>query len=106
MTNEQFNEIVNDRVQKIQTILTKKGQEYGAIDRLHNFRVAARIDNETMLEAAWGMFKKHLVSIMDIKDALQTPSIEMINEKFGDAINYLILMEAILIEEIQRRQHD
>ena len=98
MTNKEFNIILEQRIMNIQITLMSKGNEYGTTDRLHNFKVAARIDNETPLQSAWGMFKKHLVSIIDIKDGLKPISDDIINEKFGDAINYLILMEAIIKE--------
>jgi hypothetical protein len=100
MTNKEFELLVNERCKLIKAVLNSKGKEYGATDRLHNFKVASRIDAETPLQSAWGMFKKHLVSIIDIKDGLQLPTTDMINEKFGDAINYLILMEALIKEEI------
>jgi hypothetical protein len=101
MNHKEFNKILNERISSIKSTLASKGNEYGAVDRLHNFKVAAHIDDETPLQSAWGMFKKHLVSIMDIKDGLQHPTPEMVEEKFGDAINYLILMEAIIKETLE-----
>jgi hypothetical protein len=101
MTNKEFNIILNQRIASIKKTLSAKGNEYGSTDRLHTFKIAARIDDETPLQSAWGMFKKHLVSIMDIKDGLQKPTPEMVEEKFGDAINYLILMEAIIKEHME-----
>jgi hypothetical protein len=101
MTNKEFNIILNQRITSIKKTLLAKGNEYGSTDRLHNFKIAARIDDESPFQSAWGMFKKHLVSIMDIKDGLHHPTPEMVEEKFGDAINYLILMEAIIKEHME-----
>ena len=101
MRNKEFNTLLNNRIRCIKSTLASKGLEYSTTDRLHNFKVAARIDNVTTLQASWGMFLKHLVSIIDIKDKSQIPTIEMVDEKFCDAINYLILMEAIIKEDLE-----
>jgi hypothetical protein len=104
MDISQFNGIVDTRIQKIKEVLQTKGAEYGSIDRLHNFRVAGRIKNETPLKAAWGMFMKHLVCIYDMVEGHSDITPYMIDEKIGDAINYLVIMEAICIEEMGRIQ--
>jgi hypothetical protein len=47
------------------------------------------------------MMAKHWVSVLDIIDKLVTNNYvsgELIDEKIGDSINYLILLEAMLIE--------
>jgi len=44
--------------------------------------------------------KKHLISIKDAADGTKKLTPAQIHEKCGDAINYLILMEAILLEEV------
>jgi hypothetical protein len=102
MNASEFQELLEHRLAKIEAILGAKGKEYSSEnDRLHNFKTAARIDNETPEESLWGMAKKHLVSIMDIISALPyCPSIALMDEKIGDMINYLILLEALLIERI------
>ena len=101
MKTEQFNEIVDHRVDKIKSILQSKGAEYGSKDRLHNFKVAARIKNETMLKAAWGMASKHLVCVTDMVEGVSEITPYMVEEKIGDMINYLILMEAICWEMME-----
>lgn len=99
MTPKVFDQIMKERLQAIVRVLGSKAGEYASKgDRLHNFKVAARIDNETPAKALWGMAKKHLVSIMDMVDG-KPADIPMINEKIGDMINYLILLEAVLKEE-------
>lgn len=100
MTPKEFNTILSERIRKIKSILADKAKEYGSVDRLHNFKVAARVNNVSPLKAAWGMAAKHLVCILDMVagDSEITPF--MVEEKFGDMINYLILMEAICLEEL------
>lgn len=103
MNTETFNAIVDQRVEKIKATLIKKAAEYSSEDdRLHNFKVAARINGETPERALWGMMAKHLVSVIDIiadSNRGKLPSAAMRDEKLGDAINYLILLEALLIEK-------
>lgn len=48
--------------------------------------------------AAWNIATKHLVSVIDILNEPYNQDINIIKEKFGDMINYLILMEAMVIE--------
>jgi len=47
------------------------------------------------------MYKKHLVSVKDLKDGLLPLTQEMIDEKLGDAIVYHFLLEAALMEQMQ-----
>lgn len=103
MKAEKFNEVVEERISKIKSTLVRKAAEYSSDDdRLHNFKVAARINGETPEKALWGMMSKHLVSVIDIisgTSAGKLPNADMRDEKIGDAINYLILLEALLIEK-------
>lgn len=99
MKAEDFEIILEERLKQIKEVLGNKAKEYAhGGDRLHNFKVAARIDNETPAKALWGMAKKHIVSVMDLINGDLEPTHEMINEKCMDMINYLILLEAILKE--------
>ena len=102
MRAAQFDLIVARRLKLIQEILLKKRAEYasGGKDRLHNFARAAEMLRCTKEKAIIGMWTKHVVSILDIVDDLDkaVPSETMIDEKIGDAISYLILLEAALKE--------
>ncbi len=101
-----FNNVVSDRMDKITKVLSQKEEEYANMeDRFHNFKVAARILNCTPENALLGMAMKHFVSVLDIVESLDTPKpkldIPLINEKVGDAINYLILLEGMLLQRIE-----
>lgn len=102
MNNEQFQEIVEDRCTKIKNVLANKAKEYAAdCDRLHNFKRAALIGKTNPSRALFGMMNKHLVSVLDIFDDIDKgiiPSPEMVDEKFGDLINYLILELGVIAE--------
>lgn len=56
--------------------------------------------------ALWGMWKKHIVSIIDMVQDIENgviPSPDMVEEKLGDNINYTLLFEAMLVELIVER---
>lgn len=99
MKTDTFNEILEERLKAIKNTLGSKAQEYAfKDDRLHNFKVAARVSQVTIPAALWGMALKHLVSVMDLVEGQLTATPETVNEKIGDMINYLILLEAVFKE--------
>lgn len=102
MNKEDFNESLEQRIKRIRDTLAVKGGEYATEgDRFHNFKRAAAITGQTPEQALVGMAVKHIVSLLDIVDTLSPdtfPATETIAEKCGDAINYFILLEAMLYE--------
>lgn len=108
MTAEQFEDIVSQRLAKTQITLIKKGKEYRRNnDPLHNFRVAAKVNNTTEEKALWGFAVKHYVSFLDILNDIERgllPAEEVVDEKIGDLINYLILCEASIKEKINNNK--
>ena len=100
MTPEEFDKMLDNRLEQIRSVLSSKAKEYAHVgDRLFNFKVAARIHGCTPEQALWGMAMKHLVSVMDLVEGRLEPTPEMVNEKIGDLVNYLILLEAVLLED-------
>ena len=105
MDNNTFTKLLYARIRKIQAVLCQKGEEYSSdTDRLHNFKIAAKLSGAvhvTPEQALFGMLRKHIVSVIDIIDDTRfdiIPSDELRDEKIGDCINYLILLEALLVE--------
>ena len=102
MNAKDFDKIVGARLNWCEKTLCAKGDEYAREgDRLWNFKVAARKLNCHPAEALAGMMVKHTVSVDDIIDGLArgiVPPKELVAEKIGDSINYLLLLEG-LIEE-------
>lgn len=101
MTTERYNKIIEDQIQKCKDMLVKKGEEYASDeDPLHNFRAgAALLGNEYRVLAGYMM--KHTVSIYDmINDDVHKHSIDKWEEKITDHINYLLILRAILDEEL------
>jgi len=108
MNANDFAALVAVRLDNCNAVLTVKGEEYSrGGDRLWNFKAAARMRNSTPEEALMGMKAKHDVSVDDMVAGLATgkiPSKEAVAEKFGDSINYLLLLEG-LIEERRKNEH-
>ena len=101
MNAEKFKEILGNRLNLIDEILDAKGKEYSSeTDRLHNFKIAARINHCSPVQALWGMATKHLVSIVDMVEQKNQVNFnhDTVDEKVGDLINYLILLEALMKE--------
>ena len=109
MKREEFDKLVEERINKIRETLIIKGKEYQRNDDvLHNFNRASSITGEVREKLMWGFALKHLVSFMDILDDCEKskfPSIETLEEKIGDLINYLILEEAAIKEKIKLSEH-
>lgn len=99
MTQEEFEAIIERRISTTRQLLIVKGREYAipGKDRLHNFIEGAKLQRNTPAETCWGYLTKHLVSIVDMLDTPRTR--EKVDEKIGDAIVYLHLLEAILLED-------
>jgi len=102
MTHDEFNLIVERRIEHIRKTLVSKGAEYTMHgDRLYNFKRAAKMDlDETPAEALKGMWKKHLVSVFDMIENPSIVSRHMIDEKIGDSIIYLFLLEGVFMEDL------
>ena len=104
-TNSPFDKLVDRRLVHIKATLQRKGKEYATDDdRFHNFKAAGRKRNQTPEQALVGMVAKHEVSVDDlVKWAGTSPeriTVKLIDEKIGDNINYLILLEGLLRERI------
>ena len=106
MTKDDFNEVVARRQELIGQVLASKGKEYAnSNDVFHNFKNATGLSFHNAAEkVAWEFMVKHLQSIKDIiaevssETKAKVASSNIIEEKIGDAINYLILIEGMLKE--------
>ena len=102
MKADRFTYVLESTLDKcIQTLGVKAG-EYATEDRLHNFKVAAKLQNCTPITALAGMMAKHTVSVYDLVQRQEqgyTVSRELWDEKIGDSINYLLLLAALVQEK-------
>jgi hypothetical protein len=105
MNNSEFNRIVQDRIRLIEKTLLLKQAEYADVnDVFRNFKNAGAHLKTTKEKALWGMAIKHLVSIEDMIEVIAIGrgyelDYEHVQEKIGDMINYLVLLEAMLTDE-------
>lgn len=115
MEHEKFIKLLDKTIEDIRNVLNKKNAEYSSgKDKLHNFKRAAKMLQCSPEKALIGMLTKHIISILDIVDEIDfncgehsnaLPSfdkpmeyIEKVNEKITDALNYLILLKALIYE--------
>jgi hypothetical protein len=108
--NDFYDEILKERLQKIKTTLAAKNKEYGSSkNKLHNFDESARIKCLPPYRVLDIFMLKHITSYNDIMDKLEnneTVTLELLDEKLGDIINYFLLQEIILKREIMKRKED
>lgn len=99
MNSEQFEKIFDEVVDNCRSTLLVKASEYATDkDRLHNFHKAAALMGGTPEQALWGFLVKHLVSISDMVESSYAFPEAVWEEKIGDALNYLILLRAMVKE--------
>ena len=105
MTCEKFNKIVDEQFSYCNELLGVKNKEYkGEIDRLHTFEVAASLQGVDKKQALAGIMVKHTVSIYDMCKSGEY-SLEKWTEKITDHINYLLLLKAMITEEIEHEEN-
>ena len=111
MTRKQFvQDVVQRRVQLIQEVLEHKNSEYAdKEDVFKAFTESLPLSfHDTKQAVAWEFMVKHLQSIKMIIEAKaksgKLPDEKVLEEKIGDAINYLILIEGMFKEDMEPRK--
>lgn len=106
MTENRFDEIVEETLNKIRTVLIEKGREYRRNNNVfHNFEEGSKRSGLIREKVLDGMMLKHEISIADITNDLvegKLPKIETVEEKFGDNLIYLIIKKASIIDRIEK----
>ena len=106
-----FQEIVASMLNHCNNTLVVKAKEYSRNnDSLHNFNqgVKSSTTGESREEIIWGMARKHWLSIIDIREDVKKdklPAQELLSEKFGDMINYLLIEYASITEKIEENSN-
>ena len=111
MTRKQFVEdVVQRRVQLIKDVLQSKNEEYAGQENVFKaFTESLPLSfHDTKQAVAWEFMVKHLQSIKMIIEARsksgKIPDEKVLEEKIGDAINYLILIEGMFKEDMEPRK--
>lgn len=108
MNTEDFNKIIHEQIERCEATLCKKADEYATDDRLHNFKVAAGLQDCLPTTALAGMMAKHTVSVYDMIRGLEEGKsypVELWNEKITDSINYLLLLAAAVREDSENQRN-
>lgn len=96
---------LSERLEKMKTSLQVKAKEYCRDgDFFHNFNTTSGAFNQTRERVAFDYMKKHWISFLDMLDDIdkgKIPADDYVDEKIGDLINYLYLIE----ESIKHRNH-
>jgi len=100
MTPKDFEEVFDKQIAQCSAILISRSKTYSTVlDRLHNFKKAAHLQECSSEQALFGMVSKHIVALSDAI-ALEEPVSEGAwNEWITDIMNYMILLKAVLIEQ-------
>lgn len=88
---------LKNQIHLIKTILQNKAKEYSKDEnRLHNFYLGSNLSLQSPIDVCFGYMLKHICSVYDILVIeVNLPSTDVIQEKFNDLINYIILMHAV-----------
>lgn len=96
MDSKTFNEETSAQIKRSVDVLCTKATEYATEDRLHNFKVAAELEQVPAVQALAGMMAKHTVSVYDMCKSGKEYPLALWEEKITDHINYLLLLNALI----------
>lgn len=104
MNQADFTALVGSTIKELHELLVVKGGEYaGSEDRLANFKRGANLTGATSMQVLFIYLSKHYDAIATyIKDDAQGKDrrrSESIRGRVHDAINYLLLLEALIVEK-------
>jgi len=100
MEATQFNEITQKQIDRCLRVLEEKSLEYALdSDRLRHFKDTAAECEISTKQALWGMLSKHLTSLNSMCRT-NSGTIDRWDEKITDSINYMLLLRALVEEEI------
>ena len=102
MIQEEFDKLVNRRlIECKKTLTTKTGVYASKKDRLHNFKLGAKVVRQTPGQYALALATKHFVAIADKLVDKEVMDPAFVTERVGDVINYMLLIEALNEELIK-----
>lgn len=105
MTQKEFIETKKYILEKALDIMNAKQPEYTnkSIDVLHNFKSTAESIGITPMEVWAVFFNKHIQAILSHAGDPYMHQAEPIDSRYADAINYLFLGFAMLVEDQSKK---
>lgn len=107
MTEKRFDEIVEEVCEQVKQTLLVKAKDYRRNNNVfHNFDEGSKRTGLIREKVLDGFLLKHEISIADITNDLvngKLPTKELLDEKFGDNIIYLIIKKASIIDKIEEK---
>jgi len=103
MTNKDFSELMQRTFEDCAKISKAKGLDYtkSSADALANFKEGGKDVNIDPIKVCWIFMNKHYQAITNyVKTGGQSES-EPIAERIKDLINYLVLLQGLIIESEQ-----
>jgi len=100
MKNSDFYMLMSDLFEQCKKIAESKGKDYtvGSLDALANFKRGGESLGIPPEKVCWIFMNKHYQAITNyVKTGGQSES-EPIRERIKDLINYLVLLQAIIVE--------
>jgi hypothetical protein len=105
-TTQDFQDFIKGRLNNVASTLVLKGKEYTESYWLENFEDACRfkgleINSNNLIKILDGYRLKHQVSIMKLQKDIENGkyvSTDLINEKYGDLMNYNLIEQAIILK--------
>lgn len=107
MTSKEFDQIISSRLKATQALLCSKGKEYAQTDRLSNFKDAAIFTGQSEEAVLWGYVLKHITALKDFIQRTENgnpPTFDQFIEKIGDITAYMLILEAILVENGRKEE--
>jgi len=111
MKAHEFTVLLHERIAKMKRTLASKAEEYASEDdRLYNFKRAAWYRKGTPEDSLAGMLVKHWVKIEGLIARFEAGHLTeaqrgQIDEVIGDIVNYFVLLEATLLEQLNDSRH-
>lgn len=108
MDSQKFNQLIEQQLNYCKELLSSKNDEYAKkTDRLSNFRQPSSLLGMCPAEVAFCYDTKHIASIQKIVHEISQgkfPTKELWREKITDYINYGLLMNACVMEALDKEE--
>jgi hypothetical protein len=106
MTEDRFEQVVNETLDQIKETLIQKGREYRRDNNpFHNFEEGSKQTGLIREKVLDGFLLKHEISIKDITNDLTKgilPTRNIVEEKFNDNLIYLLIKKASIIDRLDK----